>query len=190
MVRFNHPVERLVEIINFNNVEFEVVERPDVLWVGSVDYANNNTDESDWKVTLERFQDIIKDITDETDTRNLICPDWSAAVSINYSRNDKPSGLLYGNETYSDKQDKRFDLFTQPGGLWLRVLKDENAVALLEKEKADNFTSSQILQRVAEENGYMENPDINISVEYNCHAEYNNPPHRNYAYIPIIKKSK
>ena len=63
-------------------------------------------------------------------------PDWSAALSINYCV-DKPCGIMFAQETYSDKQDERYDLFTQPGGLWLRIRNDRNAAALLGKESAE-----------------------------------------------------
>jgi len=193
MQKFQHPAERLVETIAYKGVEFEVVERPDMLWVGCVDYAKNNTGESDIQSTLKRFQGLVKDIAAETDTRELMCPDWSAALSINYSCSDKPCGIMFANETRSAKQDERFDVFTQLGGLWLRVRNDNTAAsALLGKENAasyEYFTGEQApLQCAARENGYMQNPDVHVQVEYHCHAEYATPPHTNYAYIPIKKK--
>jgi hypothetical protein len=192
MAKLNHPVEKLVQTITYEGAEFDVVERPDVLWVGCVDYAKNNNDESDIKATLKRFQDLVKDITPETDTRKLMCPDWSAALSINHTCGDKPSGIMFANETYSTDQDERFDLFTQPGGLWLRVRNDKNnAHALFARENAEPreyFAGNKApLQCAAGENGYMQNPDIHIQVEYHCHAEYSTPPHTNYAYIPVVK---
>lgn len=131
MQKLNHPVEKLVETFLYNGVEFEVVERPEVLWVGCVDYASNNADESDIGATLERYQKFV-----EIPKKELINPDWSAALSINYGV-DKPCGIMFAQETYSDKQDERYDLFTQPGGLWLRIRNDRNAAALLGKESAE-----------------------------------------------------
>jgi len=190
MERFDHPAEKLVETINYKGIAFEVVERPDVLWVGCVDYARDNTGESDIDATLRRFQALVKDIG-ENDPRQLMCPDWSAALSINYRRDDKPCGILFGNETYSDKQPGGFDVFTQPGGLWLRLLNDKEAAKrLLGKKRAapyEYFAEANIMQNAAKENGYMESNDIPLQVEYHCHTEYNTPPHTNYAYIPIIK---
>ena len=184
--KHNHPLEKLVQIIAYKGVEFEVIERPDVMWVGCVDYAKNNTDESDIDATLKRFQGLVGDGGAPND---LVNPDWSAALSINYSCNDKPCGIMFANETYSDKQDERYDLFTQPGGLWLRMRNDKTAAALLGKEHADTYEyfAGGILQTVAKENGYMQNPDVHVQVEYHCHAEYNTPPHTNYAYIPIVR---
>jgi len=121
-----HPAEKLVRTVAYRRVEFEVVERLDVLWVGCVDYADNNTHESDIAGTLGRFQALVKGITDENDTRQLMCPGWSAALS-------------------------------------------------------------QALQKAAEANGYRQNPDVHVQVEYHCHAEYGKRRHTNYAYIPIVK---
>lgn len=168
-------------------MEFEVVQRPDVIWVGCVDYANNNTDESDIGVTLKRFREELKDVV----RKDLINPGWGAVLSINYTCNDKPCGIMFANETYSDEQDKRFNLFTQPGGLWLRIRNDKNAAALLGKEKAEPyeyFAGAQApLQSAARKNGYLQNPNVHLQIEYHCHAEYNAPLHTNYAYIPIIR---
>lgn len=180
-----HPIEKLIKTISFKGVEFEIVERPDVIWVGCVDYSNNNTDESDITSTLKRYREELINIT----KNDLINPGWSAAISINYTCSDKPCGIMFAMETYSDKQDKRYDLFTQPGGLWLRILNDNKAAALLGKENVqpfEYFAEARILQNAAKENGYIQNPNVHVQVEYHCHDEYNNPPHSNYAYIPII----
>ena len=186
MQKLNHPGEKLVETFLYNGVEFEVVERPEVLWVGCVDYASNNADESDIGATLERYQKFI-----EIPKKELINPDWSAALSINYCV-DKPCGIMFAQETYSDKQDERYDLFTQPGGLWLRIRNDRNAAALLGKESAEvhEYFSDErkILRTAAEANHYQQNFEVCVEVEYNCHAEYSTPPHTAYAYIPIIKE--
>ena len=196
MQKLSHPVEKLVQSITYKGVEFEVVERPDVLWVGSVGYAENNTGEPDNKPTLKRFQELCR----VSDIKDCINPDWSAALSINYDCRDKPCGIMFGNEVYSDKQDERFDLFTQPGGLWLRVRNDEAGAARFfgyERSKPFNpreygpyryFAGADApLQSAARENGYIQNPDVHIQVEYHCHAEYGAPPHTSYAYIPVIK---
>ena len=189
MLELNHPIEKIVKTITYKGVRFQIVERPDVIWVGCVAYADNNTDPpfpDDDLTLLRRYDSLVYDFP----MQNRMNPDWSAAISINYRCNDKPSGIMFAQETYSKNQDERYELFTQPGGLWLRVLNDTNAVVLLGKESAapyEYFAESQILQTVAKENGYVENPNINVQVEYSCHAEYNTPPHRNYAYIPIIR---
>ncbi len=43
----------------------------------------------------------------------FINPDWSAALWINYDSIEKPCGLMFAQEIYSDKQDSQYELFTQ-----------------------------------------------------------------------------
>ena len=196
MSKPKHPIEELVKVITYKSVEFEVVERPDVFWVGCVDYAKNNTDESDINATLKRFQALV-----EIAPKNeIVNPDWSAALSINYTCKDKPCGIMFANESYTDKQDERYDLIIQPGGLWLRVCNNEEAAAaFFGFDNAEPFNPWKYgsymyfagdqapLQSAARENGYQQNPNVHIQVEYHCSAEYSTPPHTNYAYIPIIE---
>lgn len=54
MSKYYHPLEKSVNAVVYKGVEFEVVERPDVLWVGCVDFAADNTGESDIGGTLKR----------------------------------------------------------------------------------------------------------------------------------------
>ena len=188
MTKLIHPVEKIIETIIYKGVEFEIVERPDVIWVGCVAYTDNNTDPAfadDDFTFLRRYQKLIP-----IPKQELMNPGWDAAISINYYVNDKPSGIMFAQETYTDKQDKQYDLFTQPGGLWMRLLNDKNAAALLGKENPapyEYYAKSQIMQNVAKENGYIQNPDVHVCVEYSCSAEYNTPPHRSYAYMPVVR---
>ncbi|HML48751.1 MAG TPA: hypothetical protein PKE04_18575 [Clostridia bacterium] len=185
MPGLSHPVEKHIQTLLYKGVELEVVERPDVLWVGCVDYADNDRDESDIGATLKRYREELIDIP----KRELINPDWGAALSINYDCGDKPCGIMFAQETYTSDQDGRYELFTQPGGLWLRIRNDKNAAALLGKESAApyEYFAGQVLQNAAKENGYEQNPEVHVQVEYHCHAEYETPPHTSYAYIPITR---
>jgi len=109
--------EKRVETIQCNGAVFEVVERPETIWVGTISYANNHFDEPDMGALLKRYQDLVFVAPKE----DRINPDWDAAISINYRKHgEAPKGMMYAQETYSaEKQDERYDLFTQPGGLWI-----------------------------------------------------------------------
>ncbi len=182
MYKLNHPVEKHIQTITYKGIELEVVERPDVLWIGCVDYANNNTDESDINMTLKRFQRLIE----SAPIRDKMNPYWSAALSINYNYDKMPCGIMFANESYTENQDERYDLFTQPSGLWLHVsVSEESDMALLGRQNYGTFEYFSILRSAAEENGYMQNSEVHLEIEYHCHAEYINPTHTNYAYIPI-----
>ena len=176
--------EKAIEIISYKGVDIERVLRADVIWTGCVDYAKNNTDESDISATLKRFQGLVEiaPICEKINTN------WSASLSINYNCDDLPCGIMFANETYTDVQDARYDVVTQPGGMWLRVKGDDrHAKALLGKETAELYEFFDALRNAARETGYIQNPDVHVEVEYHCHAEYNTPPHTCYAYIPVIK---
>ncbi len=185
MVEDAQQIEKLVRTINYNGIMFEIVERTDVLWVGCLDYANNNKDESDSNITLNRYQkylDVVK--------QDLINPDWSASLWVNYGCDDKPYGQMFAQETYSAKQDERYETFTQPGGLWIRVRrKKETSLVLFGNENIDawDYFINKVLQNAAEENGYNVNPDVHVRIGYDCHAEYNTPPHACYVYMPVIE---
>ena len=185
MSKLIHPVEKLMQTIIYKGVEFEVVERPEVLWVGCVDYAKNNTDESDISATLNRYRGLFEIVPIE----EKMCPDWSAALSINYNYDKEPCGIMFANESYTDKQDERYDLFTQPGGLWLRVsVNEETDSVFLGRKNYGTFEYFSILSDAAQVNNYKQNPHIHMEVEYHCHAEYNNPTHKQFAYIPVCSK--
>ncbi|MCL2195641.1 MAG: hypothetical protein FWB76_06795 [Oscillospiraceae bacterium] len=192
MQKLAHPLETLVKTLSYKGVDFELVERPDVIWVGCVKYANNNTDEPNMDGVMERYQKLCK----EAPYREKVNPDYSACLSINFSTSEKPCGMMYACEFYPDQQHKGFDLLTQPGGLWLRVRNDEKAAALCSYDGTTPFNPWEYthayfageqspLASAAKEHGYTQNPDVHMQIEYHCHAEYGTPPHTNYAYIPI-----
>jgi len=174
-------VEKLVETIEYKDVTFDVIERPEVLWVGCIDCAANNTDESDIGATYRRYRDDLGAVP----KNELIAPDFSAALSINYNYNELPCALMFAKETYTDEQDERYEMFTQPGGLWLRVhVTDATDTALLGRKNHGLFEYFGILGTAAKENGYERNLDIRIEIEYgniDGHTSYN------YAYVPILK---
>ena len=183
MRKYAHPLERTIKTISFKDVEFEVVERPSVLWIGCIGYANDTINEPNIEAILKRFQKLVESVP----IQKKVNPDWSAALSINYNFDKKPCGIMFANESYSDKQDGRYDQFTQPGGLWLRVCVCQEAdTALLGRQNYGMYEYFRILKDAAQKNGYCQNPDVHIEIEYHCHAEYSLPTHTSYAYIPII----
>ena len=186
MGKFNHQIDKSVQIIWYRDIEFEIVERPEVLWVGCLDYAVNHQNEPDGDLTLDRFQNLL-----DVEKKELINPDWSAAIWINYDCDDKPCGLMFAQETSSEKQDKRYELLTQPGGMWLRVRRSKEISSILfGRESIDgwDYFACGELKKAIEVNGYFANPDSHIWVAYDCHAEYSTPPHTSYAYLPVCKK--
>lgn len=163
----NYEIGKLVQTILYKGVEFQVINRPKVIWIGCVDYAANNQDESDIRATLERYQKLV-----DVPKQELIHPNWSAAISLNYNFADTPCGIMFAQETYTEQQDERYDLFTQLGGLWLRVRTNNTAEQLFGRKNAETyeyFAGEQApLLCAAKENGYMPNPAVHVQVEYHC----------------------
>ena len=182
MSKHTHPLEKLVEVITYKGVEFEVVERPDVLWVGCIAYADNNIDPAfpdDDMTLLNRYEELVP-----IPKQDRINPDWSASISINYHCKDKPSGTMFAQETFSDNQDERYDMLTQSGGLWLRLLNGKSAsTLLLNKDSSAPCEYFSEMQSAAKENGYTQNPNVHIEVEY----FYENDFATNYAYMSICR---
>ncbi|MCL2373283.1 MAG: hypothetical protein FWC78_07755 [Defluviitaleaceae bacterium] len=178
----NNAIEKLVKTITYKGVEFEVVERPDVIWVGCADYAGNNSDESDTDATRNRYYKELSDVA----KKDLINPDYAAGISMNYARDDKPCGMMVAQETYSSEQDGRYELFTETAGLWLRVqINEESDNALFGRGNHGMWEyyaeDDAPIQSAAKSGGYIQNPDVDIVFEY-YHNSWNGP---NYVYIPI-----
>ena len=170
-------VEKAVEAFSHGRATFEVVERPEVLWVGTLAWAENNNDEPDMGALLKRYQALCSPAPKQA----RINPDWDAAISINYGRGGKAAkGIMYAQETYSKEQDSRYDLFTQPAGLYLRVLNDKKAAKLLGKKTCETYELFGLLKTVAPQYGYAHNDNINVEIEYH---NYKNGTW--YAYIPV-----
>ncbi len=178
-----HPLEKIVKSVTYNDIKYDIVERPDVLWVGCLDYARDNHSEPDSDATLSRFRNLLS-----VEKRELINPAWSAAIWINNDSVEKPCGLMFAQETYSDNQDGRYEVLKQPAGLWLRLRRSkETSLVLFGNESIDawDYFACGEMSKAAEANGYINNPNVSLRIGYNCHEEYNAPPYTCFAYLPI-----
>ena len=180
--------ERIVETIQVNGAVFDVVERPETLWVGTISYAKNNRDDPDFKGCLKRFQKLCP----KAPKVDLINPVWDADISFNFIKRSgcAPKGVMYGLETYSaEKQDKRYDLFTQPSGLYMRIRNDEHAAALFGRETcANHMLIDYIARTAAPQNGYQLRSDVDLSVEY--HSGNHDGNDEWYVYVAVEKAAE
>ena len=100
-------------------------------------------------------------------------PDWTAAISIDYWRDDgAPLGWMMAQETNSDEQDICYGLYKVPPSLFMRVL-NEN--------KSPDYEMFGLLREVMKENGYVRN--TNGAQEF----EYFGPNDVQYVYMPVIR---
>jgi len=171
--------EKLIETFTVKKAVFEVFDRPDVLWVGTLAWADNNHDEPDIDALLKKFQAMC-----EIPKQHRINPDWSAGISINYCLDGKaPRGMLFAQETYSPEQDSRYDIFTQPAGLYLRVRMDKHAGKLIGKKNYGEVEMFGLLADVAVRHGYRKDYDNPIEIFYHDHEHGTGK----YAYIAVEK---
>jgi hypothetical protein len=173
-------LEKLVETIIYNDVVFEVVERPEILWVGKIAYASNNTDEPDIGKLLNEYRALVP-----VEKLELINPDWSAAISIDYWQGEAaPCGMMFGQETYSDKQDERYDLYKIPASLFIRVQNNAEAAKFFGRDIQGTWELFGVIkEQVMPKYGYKFNENGAQEIEYANHKDG-----IQYAYVPVIKR--
>ena len=114
-----------------------------------------------------------------------INPDWTGDITFNIHKAtpETPFGVMYGQETYSaESQDGRYDIYSQPSGLYMRILNDEKAAALFNKDKCENHELiGYIRRKAAPQNGYQIPNNIDLTVEYNNSGI-------SYVYVAVEKK--
>ena len=171
--------EKLVETFTVGKAVFEVFDRPEVLWVGTLAWADNNHDEPDTGALLKKYQSLVYSHP-QREFRN---PGWSAGISINYCLGGRaPRGMLFAAETWSAKQDSCYDVFTQPAGLYFRMRLDKHARKLIGK-KNDDGAQYALMEKVAAQHGYRRALGNPIEMFYHDHENGTAA----YAIIPVEK---
>ncbi|MDF2544356.1 MAG: hypothetical protein K0S47_4074 [Herbinix sp.] len=171
--------EKLMETIHYNGATFEVVERPEILWVGKIAYATNLTDEPDIGNLLRVYQELVP-----TPKLARIAPDWDAAISIDYWRDGHaPRGMMFAQETSDEKQADCYDIYKMPGSLFMRILNNEDAAKLLGKEQCENWELFGLMKNtIMPSFGYKFNENGAQEIEY-----HNYKTNIFYAYVPVTK---
>lgn len=171
--------ENLIDVITYNGVKFEIVERPEVIWVGKVAYAPNLSDEPDIGKLLKQYGEAIS-----IEKKELVNPEWDAAISIDYWRNGSvPRGMMFGQETYTEEQSKGYDIYKMPPSLFMRVLNNTEAAKLLGKDKCENWELFGFMKNTI-------NPEYHYKFNENGAQEIEYHHSKNgslYAYIPVVK---
>jgi len=173
-------IENCIESFTVKKAVFELVRRPEVLWVGTLAWAEDNESEPDTDTLLQKYQALCG----PAPKLALVNPDWSAGISINYCLNGKaPRGMLFAQETWSAEQDSRYDIYAQPAGLCLRLRLDKNAEKLMGKQYSSDAGRYALLEKVAAEHGYRRAAANPIEIFYHDHARHTGQ----YAIIPVEK---
>jgi len=171
----NHMIEKLIKTISYEGVDFEIVERPDVKWVGSLKFneENFNADPSPlvrdvhplWNDFFE------KEVINNPNHENFIAPTAIGVLWFNMKNNDLPNGMMMAKEIYTATYDSKFNLYTQPAGLYIRLKVDADSAQLIGKEKCEPHELHKIMAEIAKQSGYeIYFPVVNgislVNIEY------------------------
>ena len=169
---FLFPGERLVETICHKGLRFEVVERAESVWCGTLGYALNLTEEPDIPGLLEKYQSLVS-----VEKRGLVSPDWSGCISVGYwPGGTSPRGIMFMQQVDTGEQDGRHDVLKTPSSLYIRLHYDGAEVPrrLFGRDQCEAFELYGAIHEAAEENGYTFHPTEEIEIEYygskSCYA--------------------
>jgi hypothetical protein len=91
--------------------------------------------------------------------------------------------MMFGTETYTEKQPDCYDVFKMPPSLFMRVLNNTDAAQLLGKDRCENWELFVYMKdTVLPEHGYKFNGNGAQEVEYHHYISGTF-----YAYIPVVK---
>ena len=158
MSKIFNPVEILVETILYEGVNFEIIERPIVTWIGSMKFNEEdfNADPSPlveevlplWNAFFEN------EVMNTTRHENFISPTAIGVLWFNIKTGDLPNGMMIAKEVYTAKYASKYSLYTQPAGLYIRLKVNDNSARLIGKEQCEPHQLHKVMAEVAAENGY------------------------------------
>ena len=172
-------IDKLIETIEYDGAVFEVVERPEVIWVGKTAYAPNFDVEPDIGGLFNTYQELVP-----TPKLDRINPDWNAAISIDYWKGGSaPRGMMFAQETYSENQADCYDIYKMPASMFIRILNDSKAAKLLGKDSCETWELFGVIKgTIMPQNSYKFNENGAQEIEY-----HNYKTNTWYAYIPVVK---
>ncbi len=171
--------EELVEKINYKGVAFEVVSRPATLWVGKLAYAADLVNEPYIGGLLDAYRALTP-----VQKNKIANNGWDVCISIDYWRNGaSPRGMMFAQETLSEHQDERYDVYQMPASLFMRAACTSDSAALLDKNECAVWELFGVMrERVMPLYNYVFNENGAQEIEY-----YNHAKGLGYAYVPVLK---
>ena len=183
--------EKIIDKIIIDDVVFEVIEKPAIVYAGKLEYATNNTDEADIGRLLEIIQkDNLLDKVNGAlyNVLDSNISKYNVAISIDYWKKDIPKGFMFARETNTEDQPERIDIFKVPKSTYIRVKCDEKSAKLLGKEKCDPWELFGVItSRVMVQNEYTY--AVNGAQEMEYYSEESGYT-GGYAYVPVERKGQ
>jgi|GEM_PF-2407608 len=187
------PVETLVASIEHEGVLFEIVDRPDVTWVGSMGFNKEeyNADPSPlvgsvhplWGTFFEN------EIMNQSSFENFIAPTAIGVLWFNMKHNDLPNGMMMAKEVYESKYNAKYAVYTQPAGLYIRLKIDSESARLIGKEECEPHELHEIMGTVASQNGYELHYPVVDGISLTDIEYHDSDVGFVYAYLPVRLQS-
>lgn len=181
-----HPQERIVETYQYNGISVELIEWKETFWCGKIGYAHNNTDEPDVEEIMNEFMAV-----NSTQKPNQPEVNASICMSINYLSNERPNGVMFGYQVFTQEQPEGFDIYKVPTVLYIRVLISAETSNALQCEPWHGGIPPYewIGEQIAPAFGYVYGDDSLPIFEYYIHNPQTHKPETAYLYVPVTKRS-
>ncbi|MCL2774275.1 MAG: hypothetical protein FWD71_13120 [Oscillospiraceae bacterium] len=120
--------EKLIDTVVIDGVEFTVVEKAKTLYAGSFDVAHDPADirntEPDTDAIYRQYE------KDKHKIIGSITPDCRICFSVDYTSDERPCGIFFGQETNSPNQPEGIHVIEAEPSILIRVKATDAAWAL------------------------------------------------------------
>jgi len=123
--------EKVINTFVVEGVEFTIIQKPKTFYAGAYGTINDlnwKPSTYSWGALDEGYdKEILKTIKDS------VTPDCEITLYVDYAANDRPSGMLCGQETTSREQPEGIHVIEAEPSLYIRVKHTHDAYALTKK---------------------------------------------------------
>ncbi|MDR0286699.1 MAG: DUF6273 domain-containing protein [Clostridiales bacterium] len=190
----NLSSEKVIDTIMVEGVEFTIIEKPRTFYAGvygEIDDLNWRPNTYSWGALDAGFDsDILKTI------RDSVTPDCEITLYIDYAADERPFGMLCGQETKSRQQPNGITVIEAEPSLYIRVNHNHEAFALTKKLTGKYLHQYHMLDLhelikhlfcdgegcVYEPNGSKQNGNEDMQIEYSNEEQ-------RYAAVPVKIKN-
>jgi len=103
--------------------------------------------------------------------------------------NELPNGMMMAKEIHETKYDSKYNLYTQPAGLYIRLKIDSESARLINKNECEPHELYGIMNTVAAQNGYEIHNSIVNGISISNIEYHDGDIGFIYAYLPVRNTS-
>lgn len=185
----------IVDVINIDNVAFEIIRKPKTIYAGAIGYADEAGKEPFIEYILARMYHYDQNNSEwqnpiDRMLTGRLTPNWDVCISIDYWRGvTEKWGMMFAREVSTAEQPKGVDVYILPETLYVRVLADEYSAAMLGKENCAAWELFGLIKdKFIPAHGYEYN-GIGQELEYRGNERTADGRYKlQYAYVPVKRK--